>query len=76
MNDRASAEAIPPIEGFDAVGVVHEVRSWSLTLVTKREGNLDQPAYDALRGRAAWREAADREPGWNTAAAGPRSSAG
>ena len=68
--------AIDPILDMGRTAVNVAGQALIPTLVAKREGILDQAAYDAPRGRTAWREEADREPGWDTAAAGPRSSAG
>ena len=68
--------AIDPILDMGRTAVNVAGQALVPTIVAKREGILDQAAYDAPRGRTAWREEADREPGWDTAAAGPRSSAG
>ena len=63
--------AIDPILDMGRTAVNVTGQALVPTLVAKREGILDQEAYDAPRGRTAWREDADSEarPATATAAA-------
>ncbi|MCY7400582.1 MAG: dicarboxylate/amino acid:cation symporter [Nocardioides sp.] len=54
--------AIDPILDMGRTAVNVAGQALVPTLVAKREGILDQTAYDAPRGRTAWSEEADREP--------------
>ena len=55
--------AIDPILDMGRTAVNVAGQALVPTIVAKREGILDQPTYDAPRGRDAWREDADtREP--------------
>ena len=61
--------AIDPILDMGRTAVNVTGQALVPTIVAKREGILDQQAYDAPRGRAAWREAPDEVQQPATAAA-------
>ncbi|QSR32062.1 sodium:proton antiporter [Nocardioides sp. S5] len=61
--------AIDPILDMGRTAVNVTGQALVPTLVAKREGILDQEAYDAPRGRGAWREDADLEARPATASA-------
>jgi Na+/H+-dicarboxylate symporter len=59
--------AIDPILDMGRTAVNVTGQALVPTIVAKREGILDQAAYDAPRGRDAWREDDVREPATATA---------